>query len=92
VAESGLMSLNDQLHRYGFIQSISVGPVIFGKQADQQQTCWRLRQWCQANLKDLWDLKAVKLALWTRDCGYIEITCMSKDESEKVRDYFTSKS
>jgi len=91
MAESGVMSLQDQLHRYGFIQTIRVGPVIFGKQADTHQTCWRLRQWAQANLKDLWDLKAIHLHLWTRECGYVEVTCMSKAESEKVREFFTDK-
>ena len=88
MAESGVMSLTDQLHRYGFIYQFTVEPQVFGKDPDERHTAWLVRRWCQANLKDLWDVRVIRKHLWTREMAYFEITVMSRAEGIKVDEFF----
>lgn len=78
----------DQLHRYGFYSNICVAPVLFGKDPDFRATTWRMSQWCQKNLHDLWEVNVTRRPLWTRDCAYFEVLCLSKAEMDKVDDFF----
>lgn len=88
MAESGLIKDLDQLHRYGFIHLFTVEPIVFGKDPNHRHTAYLVREWCRKNLKDLWDLRIIRIHLWTKDVGYFEITCMSEAEGRKVHDFF----